>query len=215
MAYCDLTTLADVKAWLQTGQSAFPPTDDGLLTRLITAASQYIQTWLNRRISVGDYLEVRDGTGGQRLQFACFPVSAVLTLAIDGIVIPPALALTPSAGSTTGYAFSSTELVLRGYRFVRGAQNIVFSYTAGYPAIPPELSQACIELVALRYRERMRIGEISKAVGGGETVNYSQKDMSAAILTLLQQYRVVAPLNGNSVMMAPTATDASIVGGAL
>lgn len=96
-----------------------------------------------------------------------------------------------------------------------GAKNIVFSYTPGYPAIPPELSQACIELVALRYRERMRIGEISKAVGGGETVSYSQKDMSAAILTLLQQYRVVAPLNGNSVMMAPTATDASIVGGAL
>jgi hypothetical protein len=43
----DLTTLADVKAWLQTGQSAFPATDDALLTRLITAASQFIQTWLN------------------------------------------------------------------------------------------------------------------------------------------------------------------------
>jgi hypothetical protein len=44
MGYGDLTTLADVKAWLQTGQSAFPPTDDALLTRLVTAASQYIQT---------------------------------------------------------------------------------------------------------------------------------------------------------------------------
>src|SRR5215469_8806175 len=64
----DLTTLADVKAWLQTGQSAFPPTDDGLLARLITAASQYIQTWLNRQIAATDYLELRDGTGGQRLQ---------------------------------------------------------------------------------------------------------------------------------------------------
>jgi len=45
MAYGDLTTLADVKAWLQTSQSAFPPTDDALLSRLITTASQYIQTW--------------------------------------------------------------------------------------------------------------------------------------------------------------------------
>ena len=89
MAYGDLTNLAEVKAWLQTGQSAFPSTDDALLTRLITATSQYIQTWLNRRIAVADYLEVRDGTGGQRLQFACFPVCAVLSLTIDGIAIGP------------------------------------------------------------------------------------------------------------------------------
>src|SRR5215475_696282 len=60
MAFGDLTTLADVKAWLQTGQSAFPSTDDALLTRLITAASQLIQTWLNRKIALQDWIEVRD-----------------------------------------------------------------------------------------------------------------------------------------------------------
>jgi hypothetical protein len=48
MAYGDLTTLADVKAWLQTGQNPFPATDDALLTRLITAASQFVQSWLGR-----------------------------------------------------------------------------------------------------------------------------------------------------------------------
>jgi hypothetical protein len=31
MAYGDLTTPADVKAWLQTGQNPFPVTDDALL----------------------------------------------------------------------------------------------------------------------------------------------------------------------------------------
>jgi len=56
VAFTDLTTLADVKAWLQTGQSAFPATDDALLTRLITAGSQYIQSWLNRQIALADYL---------------------------------------------------------------------------------------------------------------------------------------------------------------
>jgi hypothetical protein len=215
MAYGDLTTLADVKVWLQTGQSAFPPTDDALLTRLITAASQYIQTWLNRRIAAADYLEVRDGTGGQRLQFACFPVSAVLSLTIDGLAIPPAPPPSPSTGLTAGYVFSPTQLSVRGYYFTRRAQNIVFSYTAGYPATPPEIAQACIELVALRYRERMRIGEVSRAVGGGETASYSQKDLSAPIATLLQQYRVVAPVAASPAMTAPTATDPAIVGGAL
>jgi hypothetical protein len=215
MAYGDLTTLADVKAWLQTGQSAFPPTDDVLLTRLITAASQYIQTWLNRRIAVADYLEVRDGTGGQRLQFGCFPVCAVLSLTIDGIAIPPAPPPSPSTGLTAGYLFSSTELAVRGYFFTRRVQNVAFSYTAGYMTTPPEIAQACIELAALRYRERTRIGEVSKTVGSGETVSYSQKDMSAPISTLLQQYRVVAPVAAYSVIMAPTATDPAIVAGVL
>ena len=189
MAFTDLTTLEDVKAWLQTGQAAFPATDDALLTRLITAASQYIQSWLNRQIALADYLETRDGTGGDRLQFACCPVTAVLSLTIDGQAIPAA----PSAG-TAGYSFSPTQLSLCGYRFNRGAQNIAVSYTAGYALPPPELAQACIELVALRYRERTRIGEVSRSLGGAETVAYSQKDMSDAIKTLLQQYRLVAPI---------------------
>jgi hypothetical protein len=215
MTYGDLTTLSDVKAWLQVGQSAFPPTDDALLARLITAASQYIQTWLNRRIAPADYTEVRDGTGGQRLQFACFPVTAVQSLTIDGIPIPPAPPPAPGTGLTAGYMFSSTEIALRGYYFTRRPQNVVMTYTAGYPVTPPELSQACIELVALRYRERTRVGEVSKALGGGETVSYAQKDMSAATATLLQQYRAVAPVAAGFVMLAATATDPALVGAAL
>ena len=189
MAFGDLTTLADVKAWLQTGQAAFPPTDDALLTGLVTAASQYIQTWLNRQISFANYLETRDGTGGHRLQFACFPVSTVQSLTIDGCVVPPA-----ASSMAAGYTFSPTQLSVRGYRFSCGAQNVVVAYTAGYSTTPPDVAQACIELVALRYRERTRIGEISRSLGGAETVAYSQKDMSDAIKTLLQQYRLVAPV---------------------
>src|SRR6266478_6375740 len=176
MASGDLTTLADVKAWLQTGQSAFPTTDDALLTRLITAASQFIQTWLNRRIVEADYFELRDGTGGKRLQFGSFPVSAVLSLTIDGQIIPAAV-----SSWAPGYTFSPTQLALRGYSFTRRAQNVMVTYTAGFTTTPPEVAQACIELIGLRYRERTRVGEVSKAIGGGETVTYSQKDMSDAI----------------------------------
>jgi hypothetical protein len=210
VAYGDLTTLADVKAWLQTGQSAFPSTDDAMLTRLITAASQYIQTWLNRRIAQADYIEVRDGTGGHRLQFASFPVAAVLSLTIDGIAVPPC-----SSSWTAGYIFSPTQLAVRGYGFTRRVQNVVVVYTAGYTTTPPEIAQACIELVALRYRDRTRIGEVSRAIGGGETVTYSQKDMSAAITTMLQQYRAVAPVTFYAPMLAPTATDPATLIGAL
>ena len=122
MAYGDLTTLGDVKAWLKTGQAAFPDTDDTLLTRLITAASRFIQNWLNRPIASADWQEVRDGTGGQRLTFANFPVTAVLSLSIDGLTIPPA---PDEGGFGAGYVFSPTELALRGYVFTRRPQNVV------------------------------------------------------------------------------------------
>src|SRR6201998_3326661 len=94
-SFGDLTTLADVKAWLQTGQSAFPATDDALLMRLITAASQFIQTWLNRQITSQDWIEIRDGLGSPlgpydvRSQFAVFPVSFVSLVVVDGLTIPP------------------------------------------------------------------------------------------------------------------------------
>jgi hypothetical protein len=210
VAFGDLTTLADVKAWLQTGQSAFPETDDVLLTRLVTAASQYIQTWLNRQIGLADFREVRDGTGGQRLQFACFPVSAVLSLSIDGQAIPPA-----SSSWAAGYNFSATQLSVRGYWFNYGAQNVVITYTAGYSTTPPEIAQACIELAALRYRERSRVGELSRSLGGAETVTYSQKDLSDAIKTLLQRYRVVSPIAVVPPKVAPTSADSAILAGVL
>lgn len=212
MAFGDLTTLNDVKAWLNTGQSAFPDTDDALLTRLITAASRFIQVWLNRQIARGDWLEVRDGSGGQRLSFANFPVTAVLSLSIDGLVIPPAPA---DGGFGAGYVFTPTELGLRGYVFTRRAQNVILTYTAGYATTPPDIAQACIELVGQRYQERTRIGEISGSVSGTETVSYSQLDMSNDVKSLLSQYRATALVAGVARRAAATASDAGLVAAAL
>jgi hypothetical protein len=212
MAFGDLCQLSDVTAWLQTGQNAFPSVDDLLLSRLITAASQFIQTWLQRQIAPCDWIEVRDGNGGQRLAFANFPVSQVWALSIDGLNIPPA---PPNGEFGAGYVFSPTELALRGYVFTRRPQNVSVTYTAGYASIPPDIAQACIELVCQRYRERSRIGEVSKALIGGETVTYSQKDMSADVMTLLSQYRVVAPVSGFARMVAPTASDPATLAAAL
>src|SRR5205823_7092372 len=119
------------------------------------------------------------------------PVTAVLSLSIDGLAIPAAPAPGGVGGGyDTGYSFTPTELALRGYVFTRRPQNVIVTYTAGYPTTPPDLAQACTELVCQRYRERSRIGEVAKALGGGETVTFSQKDMSEDVKTALLQYRV-------------------------
>jgi hypothetical protein len=204
----DLTTLADVRAWLSTGQQAMPPTDDLLLQRLITAASQFIQTWLNRSIASQDYYEARDGTGGHTLQFGAFPVTAVLEVLVDTVTIPPVPPFTPAPPGQTvilppstfglgpaGYLFTPTQITLRGYRFWRGPQNVQLTYTAGYPTTPYDIAQACIELVATRYRERTRIGEVSRHLGT-ETVTYSQNDMPADVRVTLFNYKMAAPVTG-------------------
>jgi hypothetical protein len=56
----------------------------------------------------------------------------------------------------------------------------------------------------LRYRERTRIGELSRSLGGAETVAYAQKDMSDAIKTLLQRYRLVSPITAIQPIPAST-----------
>jgi len=180
----DLTDLATVKQWLNIAAT----TDDALLTRLITATSNYIQSWLNRVIASQSYTETRNGTGGTILMFSNYPVTAVSSLTIDDVAIPLATNTTMA-----GYRFSNQQIFLQGYGFSRGMGNVTMAYTAGYAAVPQELAQACIELVSLRYRERDRIGHVSKSLAG-ETVVFSQKDMSDDIRTILNNYKKVISL---------------------
>lgn len=179
----DLTTLADVRAWL----SITATTDDALIQRLITSASNYIQSWLNRKLTVTNYTKIFCGNGGEIQAFPDYPVIDVTYVRMGTIV------LSRSDGVSPGYLFDEKFLYLINTRFTRGLQNINIAYSAGYAAIPEEIKQACIDLVALRYRERNRVGEVSKAIGG-ETVTYSQKDFPEGVRTILNNYKKVIPI---------------------
>lgn len=60
-----------------------------------------------------------------------------------------------------------------------------------YGFVPQDIAQVCTELVAERYLYRLRIGEVSKSLGGQETVSFSQKDMPDALAAMLAPYRAV------------------------
>ncbi len=228
MAFGDLTTLADVRTWLQTGQQPYPSTDDALLTRLISAASGLIATWLKRPIVQADWQELRDGVGSYgcetTIPFAVQPVSAVLLVVVNNMTVPAVPAVLPAppglitpAISTfpwgyAGYVFTPTALTIRGYPVPRMKACIQLQYTASFPTVPLDVAQATIELVCRKYRERTRIGERSKSLGGGETVAYETvsftlRDMASDIQVLLQQYRQVTPVFGAPPVMAPTQFD--------
>jgi hypothetical protein len=62
--------------------------------------------------------------------------------------------------------------------------NVLVSYSY----VPSDVGHACMELAGERYRYRNRIGEVSKSLGGVETMAFSQKDMPDYLRTLLQPY---------------------------
>lgn len=182
MAANDLTTLANVKQYLNITTT----TDDALFTRLITAASTFIQSWLSSYVLQQSYTETRNGKDTHILNFANFPVTAVASVTIDGFAVPPSPGV-----NQAGYVFDQNQLYLYDHKFRRGIQNVTFSYIAGYVTVPLDIEQACIELVSLRYSEKNRIGQVSKSIGG-EVVAFTQKDMAASTQTALQPYRRVA-----------------------
>ena len=180
----DLTTLENTKAWL----GILTADDDPLLSRLISSASEFIQTWLNRTFEVQSYTEVRDGTGGCRMVFADYPVISVQGVMVDGRSIPSSTDF-----GTPGYRFDANRIMLTGYIFSRGLGNVQLAYTGGFAETPKEIEQACIELVSLRFKERDRIGHQSKSLAG-ETVSFVIKDMPDSVQTILNNYRKVVPL---------------------
>lgn len=187
MATGDLTTTDAVKAFL--GINADAVHDDAVIGSLVTACSQYVQTWMNRRILTGQYDETRNGNGKHFMMVQEFPVTKVTAVNINGRDIAPSNGLTEP-----GYFFKDRVIFLRGgYTFDRGIGNVSISYEAGYAKCPEDLAQSVAEMVAHRYKERDRIGHASKSIGG-ETVAFTITDFPVQVKTILNNYKQVFAL---------------------
>lgn len=185
MATGDLTTLANVKQWINIASIS----DDTLISRLITSVSNFIGAWLNRNLTSASYSEAYDGGGSTRLMLINYPVTAVASLVIDNIVVPAS-----TDPLVSGYVFDQWGIQLRGSNtFQSGKENVLVTYTGGYIQLPVEIEQACIELVSLRYAERRRPGISSQSIGG-ENVTYRDVALTDSISTLLLQYKRFTPL---------------------
>lgn len=179
----DLTTVADFKTYLGITSA----TDDALIQRLVTSASKYIQSWLNRNFAIQSYVQQHDGNGSALQAFSTYPVQSVSEVLINGLAIPLS-----ADQKQRGYFFSDKFLYLANAIFTKGLFNVKITYTAGYATVPEEIAQACIELCALRYKERNRVGEVTKNIAG-ETISFSQKDFPAGVKTILNNYKKVIP----------------------
>jgi hypothetical protein len=107
----------------------------------------------------------------------------------QGVAYANGTALTKVIGVPTigQYAFASGT-----YTFAAADQGAAILVSYGF--IPQDLAQACIELVAERYKYKDRIGEKSKSLGGQESVSFDLKSITDATKLIIQPYRRVVPM---------------------
>jgi len=170
----DLTTLQAVKDWLAVTTNK----DDALLQRLITAESQTIEKILQRPI----LLETRTDTipcyGSATIMPPATPIQHVESVLVDGKAIN----------------IRHDNLTIRRADTAPWSRNgmVQVTYTAGYEEVPFDLEQACIEMVALHYGERERIGHQSKSIEGA-TVSFITRAMPDSVKARLAPYIKVTP----------------------
>ena len=164
---------------------------DVTLQGLITNASLQVLQYIDRphilSSVLGPLTENYDGNGSDRLLPRNFPIISVSSLSIDGVAVQAAT--TPT---TAGYLWDGRRILLRGFRFCRGLQNVQLSYSAGYPSVPLDLKQAAIEAFALTYRQRVRIGEKSNSMSGQVNVSFDMGDVPPRSMAIFNQYRRLA-----------------------
>jgi len=184
MAAGDLTTVSAVKQFLGLTSA----TDDALLARMVTAYSALAQTYMSRQIAIDTYTEKRSGHGGVVMACTAAPLVTVSAVTINGQSIPAS-----SSFGQAGYTFDDRFIYLYGYCFARGGNNVQLAYSAGFAVVPPEIEEAVIQTISIRYKERDRIGLNSKSLAG-ESISYMIKDFPATALTTLQNYKKVIPV---------------------
>jgi hypothetical protein len=183
----DLCTIADLKAWLPNQGN----NDDATLQSLVTNGSLQVLQYLNRphilASAIGALNETYDGNDSDRLLPHTFPIVGVTSVTVDGVAVPAA-----TTAAASGFVFDTRRILLRGFAFNRGVQNVQLAYTAGYSSVPLDLKQAAIETFALAYRQRAHIGEKSNSMGGQVTMAFDMSDMPPRALSVFNQYKRVA-----------------------
>lgn len=143
----DLTTLANAKAWLS-GNPALGTTDDALIGRLITSASRFVLSYLQRGSILPRTItaELYNGNGNTTMQLRSWPALAVSALTIDGNAVTASNPVPTGSGylleawdgtppgrpqmlMLVGYGFTNFAM---GQGFTRAYQNVAVTYTAGY-----------------------------------------------------------------------------------
>ena len=177
----DLCIIADVKSYA--GISAGDTSNDTVLARLITAASQRVLTMTGRdTFLVTTYTERRNGNGGGKIIPFHSPLRSVVSVGVNTITIP----VSPD-GVTAGWIADKRAVYLVDYRFTSGRQNITLVYTAGFDAVPSDIADGVIVGVTTVFKRRTHLDKDSESLNG-QSVTFSKSDFPPSFLRDISNY---------------------------
>lgn len=182
-----LTDLATARVQLQIPTAKTD--NDAKIERLINAASQYCQTYCDRRFVSQDYTEYFDGRRMNFIMPRQSPVTAITSLKISNARSwsDPNALIDP-----TQYEISDdgATIVYNAF-FPNGFKNIQLVSTCGFVTIPYDVEQACLQILEWWYRhnERQDIGRTSSNKGD-ESVGVLA-EVPKHIFQLLQPYKTM------------------------
>lgn len=193
----DLTTLGACKDWLQIGTSGLNGVGDRLLQRLITSCSLDILAKMSRKsILQTAVTERRNGNGNSQMTVHYWPIISVQSVSVNGVAFSPS-----PDGVQAGYRFDDFAIYIIGtpYNsalayspfFVKGQQNVALGYTYGYPTVPYDVEQACIELVSLKATiGRTKIGLRTESLAGIGTTSYITSAVPDSVKAVVNTYKI-------------------------
>jgi uncharacterized phiE125 gp8 family phage protein len=178
----NLTTLADAKGYIP----SILPADvefDALLERLIAGVSAQFEAETGRSIASAQRTEIRSGTGRTTIVLEHYPVTAVTSVKVNGVVIPKQTVIGDS-----GWLLLDSRIALVGYTFTEGLGNVEVVYTAGFATVPGDIGQAVVKMVALQFRDQKSVGLQSRSLSG-DGVSYSDGPVLAYWRAIVNLYR--------------------------
>lgn len=157
-----------------------------------------------------------DGSGSAEQFLRHFPIVSVQILQINSVQIPQSTgwgsmgwtvaphqrsiilrngsnnASTPPGANLANYYWWD-QLFTKGGPGNR--LNVNVQYTAGYSATPPDITEACIEMVAVNYRRRDWIDQASQSMAqNAGTVRYRDWELPPRVLKCMRRYARLSPV---------------------
>ena len=155
----DLTTLAAVNSYMNDVNTA----QDAATQVMITALSQEILRLTGLTYPAATFTEHRMlKCAKQAIMLRRFPVTSVTSVVPTGSTTT----LPQSVSGTRGWRVNDDSDCLEYVYGYFPPCDLTITYTAGYASPPPDLSTACIRLVATWYRELNRLDE--KGISAGQ-----------------------------------------------
>ncbi|TCW35302.1 putative phiE125 gp8 family phage protein [Laceyella sacchari] len=177
-----LTTLANAKEYLQITDTS----QDARLEILINGTTIAIENYIKRKVKERTFTdEAYDGNGTDLLFLKNKPVSSIASVKYVGNGITDILEMDNYRVDAHGRLYNASG-------WVRGFQNYLVTYTAGYSTIPDDIQLACLKWVEYLYKTD--IASYSSAFDQAGNSTQSPHWIPTVIKELLSPYKRVVIL---------------------